>query len=189
MSQPYISRYLPICKQWEGCVPWFYLDTKANVTVWVGFEVASALAAQALPMYLPGGTVACTEQEKAAAWKTVSAIQPGRLPASYEYSGCPIMLPSDGDALLLAKLDTLDEGLAAGIPNFEELPDGWKMALTDIAWNLGLHGLLNGYPRMLAAIEAGDGATAAAECHRNGIGDERNTWTAAQFSGQAVAEQ
>jgi hypothetical protein len=58
-----------------------------------------------------------------------------------------------------------------------------------MAFNLGLKGLLDGYPRMLAAVQAGDGATAAAECHRNGIGDERNTWTAAQFSGQAVAEQ
>ena len=99
------------------------------------------------------------------------------------------MLPSDGDSLLLAKLDALDKGLAAGIPGFEALPDPLKMALLDMAFNLGLKGLLDGYPRMLAAVQAGDGATAAAECHRNGIGDERNTWTAAQFSGQAVAEQ
>ena len=189
MSQPYELAYLPWCKKWEGCCAWFYLDTRGNVTIWVGFEVESALIAQSLPMYLPGGTVSCTAQEKAAAWETVSAMTAGRLASSYEYSGCPVMLPSDGDSLLLAKLDALDKGLAAGIPGFEALPDPWKMALLDMAFNLGLKGLLDGYPRMLAAVQAGDGATAAAECHRNGIGDERNTWTAAQFSGQAVAEQ
>src|SRR5208283_4104157 len=107
MTQPYQLAYLPKLKQFEGCVPWFYLDTRGNVTVWVGFLVESALIAQSLTMYLPSGTVPCTVQEKAAAWETVSAMQPGRLPASYEYSGAPIMLPSDGDALLMAKLDTL----------------------------------------------------------------------------------
>jgi len=128
----------------------------------------------------------CTEQEKAAAWETVSAMTAGRLASSYEYSGCPVMLPSDGDSLLLAKLDALDKGLAAGIPGFEALPDPWKMALLDMAWNLGLKGLLDGYPRMLAAVQAGDGQTAAVESHRNGIGDNRNQWVRQQFSGHAT---
>jgi len=186
MSQPYISRYLPICKQWEGCVPWFYLDTRGNVTVWVGFLVESALIAQSLTMYLPGGMTLATAQDKAQAWETVSAMQLGRLPASYEYSGAPIMLPSDGDALLMSKLDTLDAGLTEGIPGFENLPDAWKMALTDMAYNLGLHGLLGGYPKMLRAVQVGNGPLAAAECHRNGINDERNQWCAACFNGQVA---
>jgi GH24 family phage-related lysozyme (muramidase) len=186
MSAPYELAYLPWCKKWEGCCAWFYLDTRGNVTVWVGFLVESALIAQSLPMYLPGGTMPCTEQEKAAAWETVSAMTAGRLASSYEYSGCPVMLPSDGDSLLLAKLDALDKGLAAGIPGFEALPDPWKMALLDMAWNLGLKGLLDGYPRMLAAVQAGDGQTAAVESHRNGIGDNRNQWVRQQFSGHAT---
>ena len=58
------------------------------------------------------------------------------------------------------------------------------MALLDMAWNLGLKGLLDGYPRMLAAVQSGDGQMAAVESHRNGIGDVRNAWTAAKFDGQ-----
>ena len=181
MSNPLSIAFLPTLKRWEGCIPWFYLDTRGNVTVWVGFLVESALIAQALPMYLPGGTMPCTEQEKAAAWKTVSAMQPGRLPSSYEYYGCPVILPSDGDALLLAKLDALNDALVKEVPNFESLPDPWRMALLDMAYNLGSSGLLHGYPRMLAAVQAGDGQTAAVESHRNGIGDARNAWTKQQF--------
>ena len=181
MSQPYVLAYLPQCKTFEGCIPSFYLDTRGNVTVWVGFLVESALIAQSLPMYLPGLTVAATEQDKAAAWERVSQMQAGRLPAFYAYDGCLQMQEADGDALLLSKLDTLDEGLAAGIQGFEGLPDAWKMALVDMGWNLGLKGLLDGYPKMLAAIQAGDGPTASQECKRNGISAARNLWCAQCF--------
>jgi len=184
MSQLYVIAYVPWCKRWEGCCAWLYLDTRGNVTIWVGFEVPSALAAQSLPLYLSGGTLACTEQEKAAAWETVSAMQPGRLPASYEYSGCPVMLPSDGDALLMAKLDASDAELQADYPGFESFPDAVKMALLDMDWNLGDPKLRNTYPRFDAAVDRQDWATAALQCHRNGISDERNAWTAQCFQSQ-----
>ena len=180
----YTDDYMPICKGFEGSIPFMYLDTRGNVTIWVGFEVPSALAAQSLPMYLPGSTVAASDDEKAAAWETVSAMQPGRLPASYEYSGCPVMLPSDGDALLMAKLDAADAELQADYPGFESFPDAVKMALLDMLWNLGGPKLRNTYPRFDAAVDRQDWATAALQCHRNGISDERNAWTAAQFKGQ-----
>ena len=158
-----------------------YLDTRGNVTIWVGFEVPSALAAQSLPLYLSGGTLACTEQEKAAAWETVSAMQPGRLASSYGYSGCPVMLPSDGDALLMAKLDASDAELQADYPGFESFPDAVKMALLDMDWNLGDPKLRNTYPRFDAAVDRQDWKTAALQCSREGIQPARNAWTAAQF--------
>jgi hypothetical protein len=93
---------------------------------------------------------------------------------------------ADIDAHLMAELDRLDSGLAAGIPRFEELLDGWKMALLDVAYNLGLEGLLKGYPKMLRAVQVGNGPLAAAECPRKGIGAARNAWCAALFSGQTA---
>ena len=181
MSAPYVTAYVPWCKRWEGCCAWMYLDTRGNVTIWVGFEVPSALAAQSLPLYLPGGTLACTAQEKAAAWETVSAMQPGRLSSSYGYSGCPVMLPSDGDALLMAKLDAADVELQADYPGFESFPDAVKMALLDMDFNLGDPKLRNTYPRFDAAVDRQDWATAAQQCQREGIQPERNQWTIDQF--------
>jgi GH24 family phage-related lysozyme (muramidase) len=179
----YELAYLPWCKKWEGCCAWFYLDTRGNVTVWVGFLVETALIAKTLPMYLPGLTVAATVDEIARAWNTVDAMQEGHMPAFYAYPGCLQMQEKDGDALLLAKLDALDKGLAAGIPGFEALPEPWKMACLDQAFNLGLYGFLHGYPHEIACIVAGDGTGAATECHRNGISNARNAWCAAQFMG------
>ena len=112
-------------------------------------------------------------------------MQEGHLPAFYAYPGCLQMRQEDGDALLTAKLDTLDDGLAAGIPNYMTISNSWKMALLDMAYNLGAEGLLKGYPRMLAAVQAGDGQMASVESHRNGIGDDRNAWTRQQFTMEA----
>lgn len=43
------------------------------------------------------------------------------------------------------------------------LPDSIQSVCQDLAYNGGTHGLLN-YPRMIAALEKGDYATAANEC-------------------------
>ena len=45
-----------------------------------------------------------------------------------------------------------------------------------MAFNLGLAGLKK-FPTMLHAVDSGDWATAAAQCHRMGIGDARNQYT------------
>jgi hypothetical protein len=123
-----------------------------------------------------------TAQEIASDWNRVKAMAPGLLPRFYAIETALQLRQDSIDAHTMTLLDTLDEGLTDGIPGFEALPDEWKMALLDMAYNLGLHGLLDGYPRMLAAVQAGDGATAGTECHRNGISAARNQWCAAQFT-------
>lgn len=188
MSQPYQLAYLPYVKQFEGNEPSMYLDScdPGNVTCGVGFELETAMVAQGFPWYIPGLYTLATAQEVVDEWNRVSAMQPGHLPPYYATLTALRLKQEDIDAHLLAELDRLAEGLAEGIPGFENLPDGWKMALTDIGWNLGLHGLLGGYPKMLAAVQAGNGPVAAAECHRSGINDQRNQWTAACFNGQVA---
>ena len=49
-----------------------------------------------------------------------------------------------------------------------------------MAYNLGVGGLMK-FPKMLAVCAAGDWETAATECRRNCIGDDRNAKTAALF--------
>ena len=60
------------------------------------------------------------------------------------------------------------------------------MALLDMAYNLGPAGLLEGYPRMIHAVEAGAWAEAAAECARGGINAARNAWTRQQMMSAVV---
>ena len=176
----YTDDYMPICKGFEGSIPFMYLDTRGNVTVGVGFLVSSPTEACAYPFQSAG--MPATAQEVTAAWNQVKAMEPGHPAAFYEYPGCPTLLQGDIDQHLAAEIDALDSQLQARFPAYVGLPDAWKMALLDMAWNLGLSGLMNGYPKMIAAVTAGNGSQAAAECHRNGIGNARNAWTANQFT-------
>jgi hypothetical protein len=55
-----------------------------------------------------------------------------------------------------------------------------------MAFNLGVNGLISHFPRLIAAVKARDWKTCAAQCHRNGISDERNQKTLDLFR-QALA--
>ena len=186
MSQPYILAYLPWCKTFEGNVATMYLDTVGNVTCGVGFLLETALVAQGYPWYIPGEVTLATAQEIAEEWDRVSAMQPGHLPPYYAALTALQLRQGDIDAHLLGEVEALDEQLAAKLPYYATLSGPWKMALLDMAWNRGLNGLLDGYPRLLADVEAGNGPGAASQCYRLGISQTRNDWTAAQFSGQPI---
>jgi GH24 family phage-related lysozyme (muramidase) len=55
-----------------------------------------------------------------------------------------------------------------------------------MGYNLGVGGLLK-FHKLLAAVDAGQWTTAAAQCHRMGIGDARNQATAGLFQRAAGA--
>jgi len=184
MPQPYELTYLPICKGFEGCVPTCYLDTVGNVTCGVGFELETAMVARGFPWYIPGLVTLATAQEIAAEWFRVKVMVPGRVPAFYAIPTALQLRQEDIDAHLLTLLDQTDEALQRDYPGFETFPDAVKMALADEDYNLGDAKLRNTYPKFDAAVDRQDWATAALQCHRNGVSTARNAWCAAQFSGQ-----
>jgi hypothetical protein len=184
MTPPYILAFMPQLEIFEGRERSFYLDTgdPANVTIGDGFMVPTALAACGLPMCLPDGVTPATAAQIAVAYDRVKAMPPGRPAAFYAYAGAPVMPDAEIDKMLLSELLELDAQLSAHFIGWDDhLPDSVKMACLDQGWNLGVHGFIDGYPKECAAIERGDWATAAAECHRNGISDARNNWTREQF--------
>ena len=67
--------------------------------------------------------------------------------------------------------------LRSKLSGYDAFPAPVKLALLDMAYNLGPVGLLHGYPTLIAAVEAGNWAKAAANCFRHGPGAVRNQWT------------
>ena len=117
----------------------------------------------------------------AAEWAALMA-KPKACPASFYQAVTKGRLSDDAiyalfDADVAAKISQL----TAVIYGYENLPDGPQAALLDMAFNLGVGGLTKGYPKLMAAVKAGDWQTAAAECHRNGISADRNQQTANLF--------
>ena len=118
--------------------------------------------------------------EIANAYAAVSSAPLG-LPAKDYRSLSELNLPEDAiDQLWSDDISTFTTSLRKNIPNFDTYPDPAQDALFDMAYNLGIGGLLR-YHNLLAACRAGDWDRAATESVRHGISDERNKATAALF--------
>lgn len=196
MTANYITEYLPICKRFEGAVRSMYLDTRANVTVGVGFLIPNELSACGYPFYLPGAILEALPSDITLAFNKVKAMVPGQPALAYAYMGCLVLRDADIDHLLLATLQGIDDTLEKTYTNFLAWPDSAKMGIMDMAFNLGATELRSGYPRFNAAAQVANFGVMAAECNREGIqaptkswrGDldfrrlqTRNGWTREQF--------
>ena len=124
---------------------------------------------------------AATEAQIAAEFARVDALPMGRAALFYRAPGGsrngPELARAEIDSLLRTVLTGFEGRLREALPGYDALPDGVKLALLDMIYNLGPDGLLKGFPRMLDAVRSGDWTRAAACCERRGPGAARNAWT------------
>jgi GH24 family phage-related lysozyme (muramidase) len=180
----YLEQSLTKLKEFEGCVPWMYRDTVGKVTVGVGLMLPDAKAADALPFLF--GTRPATSQEIVAEYARVDAMPMGRASAFYKAPTSLILTQQTIDAKLTSVLEGFESDLKNQFPHYDTLPDGVKMALLDMIYNLGPAGLFKGFPHLVAAIQAGAWAQAAEHCTRRGPAPARNDWTREQFLSAVV---
>jgi GH24 family phage-related lysozyme (muramidase) len=181
----YFDQVLAQLKTFEGCIPWMYRDSVGKVTVGVGLMLPNAAAACALPFQAEGNPATAHQIETEFA--RVNAMPLGKLPSFYRTAGSLELPEAVMDAKLSAVMVGFERTLRAKLSGYDALPNGVKMALLDMAYNLGPVGLLEGYPRMIRALETGAWATAAAECAREDINAARNAWTRQQILSAVVA--
>ena len=156
-----------------------YRDTVGKVTVGVGLMLPDAKAACALPFCMDEN--AATPAQIAAEFDRVAALPMGRPALFYRGKQIPELAQTEIDGLLRGTLTGFEEELRANLPAYDTFPDGVKLALLDMAYNLGPAGLLHGFPRLMRAIQAENWAEAAAACFRRGPSAARNTWTRKMF--------
>jgi GH24 family phage-related lysozyme (muramidase) len=182
----YLEQSLAKLKEFEGCVPWMYRDTVGKVTVGVGLMLPDAKAAQALPFVL--GTRAATAEEIVAEYARVDALPLGRASTFYKTPASLQLTQQTIDAKLSSILQGFETDLRTEFPQYDTFPDGIKMALLDMIYNLGPAGLFKGFPHLVAAVQTGAWAQAAEHCTRRGPGEARNTWTRQQFLSAVVGK-
>lgn len=171
----YLDESLAKLEWFEGSIPWMYLDTRGNVTVGVGLMLADAAAACKLPFV--HGSRPAAESEIVAEFMRIHAMPMGRPAVFYRREGELELAKEEIDSLLRTVLVGFEGELRAKIRGYDGFPDSVKLALLDMAYNLGPVGLLKGYPTLIAAIEAGNWTKAAANSFRHGPGAARNQWT------------
>ena len=180
----YLEQSIAKLESFEGVIPWMYVDTVGHVTVGVGLMLPDVAAALRLPFQMEGR--AATEAEIAAEFARVDQMPMGRAALFYRGKDRPELARADIDGLLRTVLLGFEHELRAAMADYDGFPDGVKMALLDMIYNLGPAGLLKGYPRMMKAVAAGHWAEAAGECLRHGPGAARNEWTREQFLSNVV---
>jgi GH24 family phage-related lysozyme (muramidase) len=175
----YLDQSLSMLEHFEGAIPWMYLDTAGHVTVGVGLMLPDVPAAQHLPFQIAARPA--TPEEIAAEFTRVHAMPMGRPAQFYRHDSAPELPQPEIDALLRTVLIGFEGELRTRLTAYDAFPDGVKLALLDMAYNLGPVGLLQGYPRLITAVEAGNWAAAAANSFRHGPGAARNQWTQQMF--------
>jgi hypothetical protein len=180
----YIDDYLPINKQFEGDRAWMYLDSKGNVTTACGLLLASSAAAVVLPFQAPDFSRAATAIEIIANFNFVKASHVGYVAEYYQVGTSPVLTAQAMEQLQRAKVMQFDVELRKRFPKFDNYPNGVKMALLDMDYNLGDERERETYVHFDAAVLACDWLHAAAQCGRD-VSDPafeaRNAWTKLQF--------
>lgn len=72
-----------------------------------------------------------------------------------------------------------------GLPMDHMPAPAWE-ACIDLAYNVGVGGLLGGFPKLCAHVRAFDFKAAAAESNRPQVSDKRNRWTRTKFEEAAA---
>ena len=171
-------------REFEGSVPWMYLDTVGKVTVGVGLMLVNEAAASALPFAVSGRPATLDEINRE--FSRVSAMKRGQIAKSY-FSKAGLALPEETiEAKLRDALEGFEGYLRSHVHGYDALPDAAKLALLDMVYNLGPGRLFAEYPRLIAAIVRGDWKTAAAASLRRGPSAARNLWTKEQFLAAAA---
>ena len=165
--------------KYEGRVGYLYRCTGGKVTIGVGHACETPADACKLPFVSEAGTPASSDQINAA-FSAVSSATAGET-ASHYRACSDLNLPETAiDELLDNDIVNFTAELRKRLPKFDSYPDSAQDALFDMAYNLGLGGLLK-FHNLLAACDAGDWERAAQESARNGIGVKRNPGTAELF--------
>ena len=193
------SSFPAFSKQFEGRVPYMYVDVRQLVTVGVGNLIDPVQAAQALPFRFknkPGistpGSPA-TPDQIAEEWQ---AIKNNLSLATRGHTACePITqleLSDDAiDTLILNRLTQNESFLKRQqwFQGFDTWPADAQLALLSMAWAMGPGGPGN-FPHFRAACQNLDFSAAAAECKMSEAGNPglipRNQANVTLFSNAAI---
>jgi len=173
--QPLADACADFTSQWEGRIPWMYLDGPGNVTAGCGHKLDTPEEASTV--------FGC---DVAAEFNAVKVSEPGHAAEWYETLTDSRLTDEQIKAILASDLQWFIGHSARMIGTWNTRPQPAQIACVDIAFNTGG---LGGWPSLCKAVSAGDWATAARQSHRietpapGGVQTARNEATAALFSG------
>ncbi len=159
------DRFLEYTEPLEGGIACCYADIRGKVTVAYGNLVDTPGAVAALPLQHPDGTPA-TNAEKVALWQLLHS-DPGAAKGGWWYAAklSPLRLTREAmGGLALARLDSNDAILRKRLVTWDELGACAQLAMHSLAWACGAGA---NFPKLFAAVDAGDFSAASVHIHMN----------------------
>ncbi len=175
----YMDSSVAALRGFEGAIAWMYVDTVGKVSVAVGRQLFGVKDAQALPFGIAGRLA--TPAEVSADYLRVQGMRAGMAASAYRCPTSPELDDATISAMLYAKVHQVDGVLRGRLSGYPDAPDPAKLALIDMAYNLGEAGLLDGFPHVVLGVETRNFKLCAMNCHRRGPNEARNGWTRDQF--------
>ena len=182
-NMPVPARFLTELIEHEGSVPHMYLDTRGHVTVGVGLLLASSREAEGLGFVERHSGRPASRSEIQLDWQRVRGEPAGRVAADYERVTRLELPAMQIRRELSRRVDQFQVGLRRTFENYDRYPDDVRLALLDMAFNLGLRGLTAKFPKFCGAIRRGDWPAAAKESARRGIASRRNEYVRTLLAG------
>lgn len=174
MSESFNRSLRQLLKSGEGSIAHMYLDTVGKVTIGVGNMLPDVNAATTLPFIDRQSGSPASESKIADEFGLVGRQEAGRV-ASYYRQFCTLELPESGiDELLQSRIEEFAVGLRLEFPGFDALMESARLGLFDMAFNLGVSGVVNKFPSFTRAVREGDWTACARECRRPQVSDSRN---------------
>ena len=173
--------------QWEGQVPYMYLDNRGYVTVGIGNYIPSVANAKSLGFVCPAEqSRAARPEEVENAYRTVAAM--GIRKSHAEFMLHPSIELTTETLTELAKRRLKKEfipGIEKRFPDYTSLPKPARRCLVDMIYNLGVGKFGSKFDgkhsKFGPAVRRHDWQIAADQCHVSSSRETRNAWRRAQF--------
>jgi GH24 family phage-related lysozyme (muramidase) len=165
----------------EGSVSNMYLDTVGRVTVGVGHMIPSEQAAQTIDFVDRQSQRKASPQEIADEYNNLSRQQSGMLASRYQQFTKLELPAATIQELLGTDIENMENGVRSAFRDYDAYPEPAQDGILDMAFNVGVSGLVKHFPTFKAAAEGQDWNTCAMQCHRNGISESRNEKTKELF--------
>lgn len=169
MWQSVVDAFQDTMAEWEGVVPWMYLDIKGLVTVAIGNLIDPVGYAVSLPFVKQDGTVA-TPADILVEWNLIKSTT--RLAKHGYQAAKPLtrlrLTPEGIDRVVAAKRQEMTGHLLKRFPELPTWPADAIMATLSMSWACG-PGFR--FPLLEKALKAKDFNAAALNCHINEDGN------------------
>lgn len=162
--------------KFEGNSPYFYLDGAGKVTIGIGCVIPNAEAACALSFFHYSSNLLASVDEIVKEYKYFSTMKSDMGLLFYKRMATLYLLPMAIERLFEFRIHDILSQLNKSFPDFVMLPTNVAAVVLDMAFNLGVTGLLTKFPKFMDAIKDENYVIAAKESERKGISAARNQW-------------